>query len=86
MSSVFYKKIGEIFKKTDEAESDLMVFIKEALFNIRVIKAFNREDYILNLFREKNEEFNITKNNFMKTFARFRAINDFLTFFNLQLF
>ena len=51
----------------DEAESELMVFIKEVLFNIRVIKAFNREDYILNRFREKNEEFNITQNNFMKT-------------------
>lgn len=85
LSSVFYKKIGEIFKKTDEAESDLMVFIKEALFNIRVIKAFNREDYILNLFREKNEEFNITQNNFMKTFARFRAVNDFLTFLQLAI-
>lgn len=85
LSSVFYKKIGEIFKKTDEAESELMVFIKEALFNIRVIKAFNREDYILNLFREKNEEFNITQNNFMKTFARFRAVNDFLTFLQLAI-
>ena len=60
LSSVFYKKIGEIFKKTDEAESDLMVFIKEALFNI-------------------------TQNNFMKTFARFRAINDFLTFLQLAI-
>jgi len=85
LSSVFYKKIGEIFKKTDEAESELMVFIKEALFNIRVIKAFNREDYILKLFREKNEEFNITQNNFMKTFARFRAVNDFLTFLQLAI-
>ena len=85
LSSVFYRKIGEIFKKTDEAESELMVFIKEALFNIRVIKAFNREDYILKLFREKNEEFNITQNNFMKTFARFRAVNDFLTFLQLAI-
>ncbi|MEB3025566.1 MULTISPECIES: ABC transporter ATP-binding protein [unclassified Parvimonas] len=85
LSSVFYKKIGKIFKKTDEAESELMVFIKEALFNIRVIKAFNREDYILKLFREKNEEFNITQNNFMKTFARFRAVNDFLTFLQLAI-
>ncbi len=31
------------------------------------------------------EEFNITQNNFMKTFARFRAINDFLTFLQLAI-
>ena len=85
LSYVFYGKIGKIFKDTDEAESQLMVFIKEALFNIRVIKAFNREDYILKLFREKNEEFNITQNKFMKTFAKFRAVNDFLTFLQLAI-
>lgn len=85
LSYVFYGKIGKIFKETDEAESQLMVFIKEALFNIRVIKAFNREDYILRLFREKNEEFNITQNKFMKTFAKFRAVNDFLTFLQLAI-
>lgn len=85
LSYVFYKKIGEIFKKIDEAESKLMVFIKEVLFNIRVIKAFNREDYILNLFREKNETFNIMQNTFMRTFAKFRAVNDFLTFLQLAI-
>ena len=85
LSYVFYGKIGKIFKETDEAESQLMVFIKEALFNIRVIKAFNRENYILKLFREKNEEFNITQNKFMKTFAKFRAVNDFLTFLQLAI-
>lgn len=85
LSYVFYGKIGKIFKETDEAESQLMVFIKETLFNIRVIKAFNREDYILKLFREKNEEFNITQNKFMRTFAKFRAVNDFLTFLQLAI-
>ncbi|WP_455067763.1 ABC transporter ATP-binding protein [Parvimonas micra] len=85
LSYVFYGKIGKIFKETDEAESQLMVFIKETLFNIRVIKAFNREDYILKLFREKNEEFNITQNKFMKTSAKFRAVNDFLTFLQLAI-
>lgn len=85
LSYVFYGKIGKIFKETDEAESQLMVFIKEALFNIRVIKAFNRENYILKLFREKNEEFNITQNKFMKTSAKFRAVNDFLTFLQLAI-
>ena len=85
LSYVFYGKIGKIFKETDEAESQLMVFTKEALFNIRVIKAFNREDYILKLFREKNEEFNITQNKFMKTSAKFRAVNDFLTFLQLAI-
>lgn len=85
LSYVFYGKIGKIFKKTDEAESELMVFIKEVLFNTRVIKAFNREKYILNLFREKNETFNIMQNTFMRTFAKFRAVNDFLTFLQLAI-
>ena len=54
-------------------------------FNTRVIKAFNREKYILNLFREKNETFNIMQNTFMRTFAKFRAVNDFLTFLQLAI-
>lgn len=85
LSYVFYGKMSKIFKKTDEAESGLMVFIKETLFNVRVIKAFNREKFIVDKFNEKNEFFNSMQNNMMRTFARFRAVNDFLTFSQLAI-
>lgn len=83
LSYIFYKKMSLIFKKTDETEAGLFVFIKEVLFNIRVVKAFNKEKYILDIFNKKNNEFNLTQNKLMKTFSKFRAINDFLTYFQL---
>lgn len=85
LSYIFYKKVSLIFQKTDEAESDLVVFIKEVLFNIRVVKAFDREEYIVKKFVEKNEKFNFMQNFLMRTFARFRAINDFLTFLQVSV-
>lgn len=85
LSYVFYGKISALFEKTDEAESELVVIIKEILFNFRVIKAFNIERFILNKFEEKNSGFNKMQNTFMKTFANFRAINDFLTFLQVAI-
>lgn len=83
LSYIFYKNMSNIFEKTDKLESNLFVFIKEVLFNIRVVKAFNKEKYILDIFNKKNEEFNLIQNKLMRTFSKFRAINDFLTFFQL---
>lgn len=85
LSYVFYGKISRLFAKTDEAESDLVVIIKEILFNFRVIKAFNIEKFIFDKFEEKNSKFNSMQNIFMKTFANFRAINDFLTFLQVAI-
>lgn len=85
LSYIFYEKVSLIFQKTDEAESELVVFIKEVLFNIRVVKAFDREDYVAKKFVEKNEKFNFMQNSHMRTFARFRAINDFLTFLQVAV-
>lgn len=85
LSYIFYGKISSLFEKTDEAESELVVIIKEILFNFRVIKAFNIEQFILNKFEEKNSSFNKMQNIFMKTFANFRAINDFLTFLQVAI-
>lgn len=85
LSYIFYEKVSLIFQKTDEAESELVVFIKEVLFNIRVVKAFDRENYVAKKFVEKNEKFNFMQNSHMRTFARFRAINDFLTFLQVAV-
>lgn len=85
LSYIFYGKISSLFEKTDEAESDLVVIIKEILFNFRVIKAFNIEKFIFDKFEEKNSSFNKMQNVFMKTFANFRAVNDFLTFLQVAI-
>lgn len=85
LSYVFYGKISRLFEKTDEAESDLVVIIKEILFNFRVIKAFNIEKFIYSKFEDRNNAFNEMQNTFMRTFANFRAINDFLTFLQVAI-
>ena len=74
-----------MFKLADEAESEMVVFIKESLFNTRVVKAFDREKYIIEKFEEKNSMFFSMQNKLMTTFAKFRSINDFLTFIQVAI-
>ena len=56
-SSLFYRRIGEKFHKADVAEGALMVRIQENLTGVRVVKAFGRERFELDKFREKNNIF-----------------------------
>jgi len=56
-SALVYKQIGEKFHKADVAEGVLMVQVQENLTGVRVVKAFGREQFELEKFREKNNIF-----------------------------
>lgn len=53
----FGKKIHKVFKKVQSIFAEITVRVREVIAGIRVIKAFVREDYYLNLFRNVNEKY-----------------------------
>ena len=56
-SAYFHSKIGSQFMKCDENEGILSTIAQENLTGVRVVRAFGREQFEMNRFREKNEAF-----------------------------
>ena len=56
-SGVFYRKISSRFQAADEAEGELTTCAQENLTGVRVVRAFGRERFEEDKFREKNERF-----------------------------
>ena len=56
-SAVFYRLIAKRFTKADEAEGELSTVVQENATGVRVVRAFGREQFEMERFREKNEAF-----------------------------
>jgi len=54
---IFFLKMQEVFTKSDEAEGDLSSTLQENLAAVRVVKAFNREEYEVKKFEAKNAHY-----------------------------
>ena len=56
-SYLFFRKIQKEFLKSDESEAVMSSVIQESLSGVRVVKAFNREEYEIAKFRKTNLEY-----------------------------
>ena len=56
-SAVFYRLIAERFTDADEAEGALSTVVQENATGVRVVRAFGREQFEMDRFRERNEAF-----------------------------
>lgn len=56
-SSVFYRLIAKRFIAADEAEGELSTVVQENATGVRVVRAFGRERFEMDRFREKNDIF-----------------------------
>lgn len=56
-SSVFYRMIAKRFQYADEAEGELSTVVQENATGMRVVRAFGREKFEMDRFREKNDIF-----------------------------
>ncbi|MCI8586843.1 MAG: ABC transporter ATP-binding protein [Lachnospiraceae bacterium] len=56
-SAVFYRLIARRFTDADEAEGELSTVVQENATGVRVVRAFGREQFEMDRFREKNEVF-----------------------------
>lgn len=56
-SGIFYRLIARRFTDADEAEGALSTVVQENATGVRVVRAFGREKFEMNRFREKNDIF-----------------------------
>lgn len=56
-SAVFYRLIARRFTDADEAEGELSTIVQENATGVRVVRAFGREKFEMDRFREKNDAF-----------------------------
>ncbi len=56
-SAVFYRLIARRFVDADEAEGELSTVVQENATGVRVVRAFGREKFEMDRFREKNDIF-----------------------------
>lgn len=56
-SAIFYRLIAKRFIVADEAEGELSTVVQENATGVRVVRAFGREQFEMDRFREKNDYF-----------------------------
>ena len=56
-STIFYKLIARRFTDADEAEGRLSTVVQENATGVRVVRAFGREKFEMDRFREKNDAY-----------------------------
>lgn len=56
-STIFYRLIAKRFTVADEAEGELSTVVQENATGVRVVRAFGREKFEMERFREKNDGF-----------------------------
>lgn len=56
-STIFYRLIAKRFTAADEAEGELSTVVQENATGVRVVRAFGREKFEMDRFREKNDIF-----------------------------
>lgn len=56
-SSIFYRLIARRFTDADEAEGMLSTVVQENATGVRVVRAFGREKFEMDRFRERNDAF-----------------------------
>lgn len=84
-SYVFFKKMQEKFRESDEAEAELSSVFQESLDGVRVIKAFNRELYELDRFEEKNKKYRDKTSRMIQLMGIYWGTSDFLCFLQVLI-
>ncbi len=75
----FHTKIGTGFAKCDENEGKLSAMAQENLTGVRVVRAFGRERYECDRFKEHNEYYTSLWVKLAKVMSRFWSVSDILS-------
>ncbi len=72
----FFRRVKDLFKKTDEAEGKLTSVIQENLTGIRVVRAFARQKFEQQKFGERNAEFRDHSYRLVQLLGNYYALSD----------
>ncbi|MBQ4253756.1 MAG: ABC transporter ATP-binding protein, partial [Erysipelotrichaceae bacterium] len=79
MSAFFFKRVQHYFNEYDEAEARLTTMAQENLSNLRVVRAFNRENYEIERFEKVNKELSGIDLAWILELAKQWGTGDFMT-------
>lgn len=82
---VFFQKVKAVFQVTDEAEAELTATLQENLTGIRVVRAFNRQDYEIDRFAEKNAFFRDQNHRLIVLMGLYWGTSDFFALLQIGL-
>lgn len=82
-STVFFKRARRLFLAVDEAEGRLSSCLQENLTGIRVVRAFNRQQYEIDQFAVRNADFRDCNYSLMISMSVFWALSDLVCFIQL---
>ena len=82
-SYLFFARARKLFLATDEAEGRMTSCLQENLTGIRVVRAFNRQDYEIEKFAVCNADYRECDYRMMKIISYFWALTDLVCFIQL---
>jgi ATP-binding cassette subfamily B protein len=82
---IFFSVVQKAFKVSDETEAEMSSVIQENLNGTRVVRAFAREKYEIDKFKEKNRKYADKTYKMIIYLAYYWGISDFLCFISIGL-
>jgi ATP-binding cassette subfamily B protein len=79
-SFFYFRRVRSMFREKDEAEGRLTAAVTDNLVGIRVVRAFNRQDFEIERFHPRNDEHRRLDAALYRIFASFWATSDLLCF------
>lgn len=80
---VFFFKVRSTFKKVDEAEASASTVLQENLTGVRVVRAFARQSFEIDKFKNKNSKYRDLRYDLLKLLAMYWSLSDLLCLLQL---
>lgn len=81
----FFKNMQRTFKEYDETEAEMFTVFQESLDAVRVVKAFNREQFELKKFTKKNAQLTEVSERMFKLLGMYWGVSDLICFLQILL-
>lgn len=82
---VFFRKVRSLFQEVDESEGALTTVLQENLTGIRVVRAFARQQFEIDKFSVRNDEFRDLEFQLFKALGTYWTLSDVLVFGQIGL-
>lgn len=80
LSAFFFTKLEKVFETVEKSEAALTTTVQENLNGVRVVKAFNRERFEIEKFKDKNSLYYKRSYEMYQLEARYWSLSDAFTF------
>ncbi|MFK7914270.1 MAG: ABC transporter ATP-binding protein [Pseudomonadales bacterium] len=82
---LFFQRVKAVFQVTDEAEAELTATLQENLTGIRVVRAFNRQEYEIDRFAGKNAFFRDQNHRLIVLMGLYWGTSDFFALIQIGI-